>query len=499
MPEGGFDFRLPELHFGQKEVLRQQKEINFLCAGRGWRKTSLLLHLVKHYAFKRQEPVLWCSFTWDPITSVQGDQMDKLFGRDIWPNMYDATDDVLQPPGWEPIQFQSLEKDANARGKTPGLIIYDEMGQAPEGSFVSILSPMQFKSQGALWGAGTPNPADPRNDLWYYSTQLDAADYAEHMMGWCIPVVGAEYREGDIHRKPHPLENTDHTFEQLIKKWKECRTEDQRIRWRMEYLCEFLQTAGSQISDPRKVCIVPTVEGNFPNEWFAKGHRINPKGWYQKSADLAVNRDFLAIGVMDLETNRQVYMRHFVPQVLDTSRMSEQQIRNGQWEQIYRALKHTDDLFPGKFLVDTTGMGDNLPGTMSHRFGVNIEGINFSGKNVMKVALHDSLSSLIEGFRILLFDHEGLKKELEGLKRKESASGAILIGNDVLGKGKKTTKHDDLATMAALMCRGIEGEDDMRTDDLEKPTDNAIQIYESIYAHIEINPFSAYTQDGAIW
>lgn len=448
MPEGGLDFRLPSLHDGQKMVLREQKSVNFLCAGRGWRKSSLLLHLMKYYAFKRQEPVLWTSFTWDPITTVQTDQMAKMFGTENWDNMYDSTDHILQPPGWQPVYFASLEKKANQRGKTPGCIIFDEMGESPEGVYTSILGPMIFKSKGRFWGTGTPNPADPMNDLWLYSSQ---DDNPPHMKGWVIPVLGAYYDKGtrDIIRKVHPYENSHFEFWELYNKWLECRTEYQRILFRIEYLCEFLRDAGSQIENPRKACTVEYVEGSMENEWVAKGHRPSRTGFYQKSADLAADRDFLAIGAMDLETNKQVYMRHFIPLVSSDE--------DSKWDMIYDALERCDSMYPGKYYVDVTGIGNHVPSQMKKR-GVKVEPINFSGKGVLKVAMHDNLAGLCEGMKIGLFKHDMLIKQLEGLKRRDTGT-TIQIGNDVGGKGKKTTKNDDLATMCALMCQNIEGEE----------------------------------------
>jgi hypothetical protein len=431
-----FKLALPKLHDGQKYVMANRKQYNFLAAGRGWRKTTMLIHLMREFALYKQKSVLYTAHTLAPITMVQKEQLRFMFG-DSWENVYDTTNKILQPPGWRPIYFASLEEPENVRGKTPGLIINDEGGEMDDGVFASFLAPMAFKLNAEYWQVGTPNPYNPFNDFWRYC--MNTRNNPD-ISGNVIPVVGAKVLGDQLIRVPHPYENPAKTFDELVRSWNINETAMQKIRWRIEMLCEFLMEAGSQVEDPEKVCTVPYVEGTLPNEWFGQDYRFNPMTTYQKGADLAVSGDRLAIGVMDCDTHTQVYMRHFTP---------DAHTDLGRWNQVYQALKRCDELFPGRFIADITGMGLSVPSTMSRDYGVDIEGINFGGGSAKKVELYDNMSSLIEGRKVALFAHPEVIKELRSLKRRKLANSTEIKGD----KGS----YDDLAAMVAIMLKDLDG------------------------------------------
>lgn len=464
-PKGNSEFSiaLPALHPGQKAVLAAARRVNFVCAGRGWRKSTLGVHLVVDYAMRRKRQVLWTAFTSAPITTIQTDHFKTVFGE-MWYQFYDSTKGILQPPGWAPTFFRSLEDPDATRGVTPGLIINDEMGALGRGIYRSVLAAAAFKSKGDFWGFGTPNPADPYNDF-YNNVTAPATDYR---IGHVLPVVGAKVIDGKLVRKPHPYENPFYTFEELEQFWNDCVTEADRVRFRIELLCEFLRDEGSQIEDPEKACILPYTEGDLANEWFLEGYRPDPLGWYQSGGDLAVMKDRIAIGTIDRNTNKQVYMRHFTP----TAHTPE-----GRWEQLYDALERCNKLFPGTFKVDVTGMGLSVPSTMRKR-GVVLEPINFGGGSGKKVAMYDHMSSVIEGRKCALFNHPTLVDELQNLKRKKMANSTQIKG---------AGDFDDLCTMTALMLDGIEGGKVVMEE--EKP----VEIWQP---KIEVNPFAMV---GGVW
>lgn len=439
-----------------------------MAGGRGWRKTTMLIHLVREFAMVRQMPVLWTSHTLAPITMVQKEQFQYVFGEH-WNDVYDTTNKILQPPGWRPVYFASLEEPENIRGKTPGLVINDEGGETRNGDFAKYLAPMVFKSDGEYWQVGTPNPADPFNDFWQYCTNQRPNP---NISGHVIPVVGAKVVGDKLIRVPNPYENPAYSFEKLLISWSIPQTAMQKILWRIEMLCEFLREAGSQVEDPRKVCTIPIVEGDLPNEWFAQGYKFNPMATYQKGADIAVSNDRLAIGVMDCDTNQQVYMRHFTP---------DAHTDLGRWSQVWDALKRCDDLFPGTFYADVTGMGSTVSAVMSRDYGVDIEGINFGGGSAKKVELYDAMSALVEGRRIALFAHDEIIRELESLKRRK-------LENSTQIKGEKGT-YDDLAAMVAIMCKGLAG-------GVRKPEELEQEYFDLTQFTPELNPFAAI---GQVW
>ncbi len=456
---------LPELHHGQQHVLNVAKQYNFLAAGRGWRKTTMLIALMVEYAMNRQEVVVWTCFTWAPIWSMISEELMRVFGDD-WENVYDVTNKMLRPPGWAPVFFGSLEEWKNLRGKTPGLVICDEFGELEDGIFTSLLAPYIWKSDGVFWGAGTPNPANPENDLYLYSHE-DATVADPDIVGHVIPAYGGKVLNGtELIRVPHPLENPDFSWARLLKSWRLNKTAMHRIKWRIEVLVEFLQNAGSQIHRPERVCTVPYEEGDLPDEFFMRGYRPSKYGSYQKGADLARGSeagDALAIGVIDLETNKQVYMRFFVPEGIDG--MTDREKDESKWEQLCKAIARCDELFPGTFYADITGMGLAVPNMVAKSpYNVTLEGINYGGSSAKKVELYDAMASYVENHMIELFEHPDMIKQMKALKRTQFATRIEI-------KGAKGV-HDDLPAMVALMCKDIEGgvkEDEPKPEERDVP------------------------------
>lgn len=456
---------LPELHVGQQHVLRVAKQYNFLAAGRGWRKTTMLIALMIEYAMNRQEVVVWTCFTWAPIWAMISEELMRVFGND-WEYVYDVTNKMLRPPGWAPVFFGSLEEWENLRGKTPGLVICDEFGELEDGIFTSLLAPYIWKSDGVFWGAGTPNPANPENDLHLYSHE-DESVADPDIIGHVIPAYGAKViGKTELIRAPHPLENPDFTWHRMQKSWRLNKTETHRTKWRIEVLVEFLQNAGSQINNPGKICTLPYEEGDLADEYFLKGYRPGKYGVFQKGADLArgsATGDALAIGVIDLETNKQVYMRFFVPE--GESGMSADEEDESRWKQLCKALQRCNDLFPGVFYADITGMGLAVPSMVrKDPYNVVLEGINFGGGSGKKVELYDGMSALVENHMIELFNHPEMIRQMKALKRTEFTTRIEI-------KGAKGV-HDDLPAMVALMCKDIDGgvkDEESRPEEQDMP------------------------------
>lgn len=438
---------LPDLHPGQKFLYGNRRKKNWVCAGRGWRKSSLAVDLAV-LAAKEGANVHYSAFTFGPIKKLHDELWRPVvFGKENWERFYNATDHVLRFEDWGVIQFASLVEAETSRGGSPDLMIVDEAGEVEDWVWESIILPMRDKLNCELWVFGTPNPFNPKNEF-YRKLKLDTTlRQNADTMSAIIPVFGAEVIGDELVRRPSPYElpfygeaTEEEGWDKMWMGWMQTSASG-RIKWRIERLCHFLKDEGSVIEDPEKVCNLETVSGDFISELFLKDHRIDRAGgWYKAGVDFGLSNDYTVISIMCRHTNRQVYFRRFVPNSHTTE---------GRFEQIYVALKRAYDLFGGVWDIDANGIGAGIAGVMGQRFGIYLRPNVWRGTTKPKEEMSDHLAYLIEGNRIALFKEQVIIDELDAVQQKRTSTGRKIAAPE--------GTHDDIFNSLMLMVKGVQG------------------------------------------
>ena len=437
--EGDLPIVLPALHPGQEAVLRDARRINWLCAGRGWRKSSLAVRLVLDYIFRRKF-VLYTAFTMEPIDIlIEELWKSRIIGEELWKKCFHETKKMLFLPGLTPIRFASLEEAANQRGATPHRVILDEAGKAKRGDFDRVIGPMLFKSGGDFWGFGTPDPDDPLNDFYEHLTNEKAPEYVARFI---IPVVGAVVTpEGKLIRQPHPYENPHKSFEELRISF-ESTPPSKIVDWEIEYLCAFKLGGSVQIENPERVCVYDYVESkDVDGECIRSNWRHTSGNQYKCGVDLAISDNFTVLSVMTKDPPEMVYFRRFQP---------KSNTEKGRWKQVYESIARVRDLFHGvEFDIDVTGEGSHVLETLADApYYVFARGFNFSGSSVKKNDVMNNLTNFVEGQHVLLFNHPDLRQEMKDLRRiKREGQGPQI---KAAGGGL-----DDCPVSVALMLYGL--------------------------------------------
>ena len=442
---GPHPVKLPGLHRGQERVLREAKQENYLCAGRGWWKSSLMIRKAWE-GLENGKFVLWTCFTSEPIDIVIEELWkSKVLGQELWDKCFHESKRILYLPDKPPLRFASLTEAQNQRGGTPDLVIVDEGGEIARGDMQRVIEPFLFKSDGELWVVGTPNAKDPLNDF-YEKLTSDKIDLS-YTSRWIIPVVGAYVDKvtGQLIRKVHEYENPHYGFQRLKKSWDKC-LPSQKKSWEVEYLCEFINAAGALIENPEKVCVLPFVRGEKDGEFLLPGYRSNPSRTLRAGMDIGLSENPTVISIMDEEMKRQVYMRRFTPR---------SHTKEGKWQQLYDAVERCYRLYGSidSFDVDVTKEGSHLVEIMNAR-GFEITGYTFSGTAEKKMNLYAKLQDSIEGGHIQLFDEKQIKQELSVLQKTPRGEGKWTIAAP---KGE----FDDIPAALALMLKdapNVEGE-----------------------------------------
>lgn len=401
---------VPALHWGQRQVLAERRTYNYLCAHRGWRKSSLLLRIALEHVFQGGD-LGWYALTWKPLQENLR-MLQHALGHDEWFNKTEAT---LKIPGGGCMFFYSLELPNNARGPSHTLVLLEEAGVLEDRVREEVLYPVFRKANGVIWEIGTPNPYNPFND--FYRLLHQARDHPSHMASWVIPVCGMVYQDGELVPKAHPLSDyanwDDWPIEKAELDWQLAVHKDS---WRIEYLCEFISHDDTrQFANVESVCVL-TPQNQEPE----------PGHMYQTGVDIGIRNDYTVVATIDTETRRQVYYRRFLP---------------GRWEPVYQELERVAATYPGPVYVDTT-KDTHVVEEMRQR-GVTLRGVGFNQHN--KEAMLNHLASLIENGCVKLFNDPILKQELTLMERTARDTGGFQIRAPRGG-------HDDIPIALALMC-----------------------------------------------
>jgi len=188
--------RLPYPHPGQQQVRQQARRFNVLGAGRRWRKTTLWMTIAAEAAVKRQR-VIWGAPTFDQVRVAWNEIRQAAAGI---ADFKQSTMTVTFPAGGV-IIFRSLDDPDNARGHTADGVVIDEAADVKEAAWYEVIRPMLIDTNGWAWIGGTPKG---RN--WFWREFMATAD-RDDSISWQIPTLGCEVVDGELIRKPHPLEN----------------------------------------------------------------------------------------------------------------------------------------------------------------------------------------------------------------------------------------------------------------------------------------------------
>ncbi len=416
---------LPSWHDGQKMVWENRRKRNFICAHRGWWKTTFCMTLCVEQLLKGNSS-RWYAPTMRPIRDAIDEHFKKALPESLAPEH--KTEQTIKMNG-AAVSFYSLEADEHSRGPQSTLAIGDEWGLVKDGIYESVVDPVLMKSDGDGWFFGTYNDHDPFNHFWQMINTV-APTRPDYIQAHTIPVCARVNDQGELEPFDSPFCNANITYEQLENSYY---TAFNKTRWRIEWTCEALSLDGAVFTNIYEACVLPQKTPN-----------IDQSKHYILAADIGKVNDYTVIIGMDVETGVMVYMDRFT----DCS-----------WEQIYSRLRKASATFGGlPIKVDATGAGSHIYEAMM-QYGVHI--IEHKWNVVNKPKLIDHLASLLERKQLKLWQSPAIINELKAFNQ-----------STVAGRVKYTTaEHDDVIMTLAMAAEPIQvksGDKDQGTDLLDK-------------------------------
>lgn len=402
----GPQINLPTPHPGQRVVRTQERRFNWLCAGRRWRKTTLVMPLMVERALAGGE-YGWTAPTYKQVR-IGWEEMRRACGHLV---TFNESRMEAAFPGGGLVRFASLDDPDNIRGWTLDGFEMDEASEISARAYYEILRPMLMDTGGWGWFTFTPKG---QNWVWNEHQLAIAGDDPESM-AWQIPSLGVRIVDGQLVRAPHPLENPEIPFSEL---------EDMYARmpertFQQEIMAEFLEDAGGVFRGVR-ACIDPSAELES-----APPHRM---AQYVIGIDLAKHADYTALFVGDLRRKRVVAYDRF-----NKADWGLQKAR------IVQLAKHWNDAICWQ---DSTGVGDPVYDDL-RAAGLRIHSFKFSAAT--KQALIDNAVLMVEQQTVRFPHIPILVNELLAYQYVRSAAGHLKMS-------APEGMHDDCVIAFALMC-----------------------------------------------
>lgn len=397
--------RLPQPHYGQQIVLTQAKRTNVLSAGRRWRKTTLFMSIAVR-AMAEHKTVVWGAPTTDQVKTGYEECLNALANltgqiRAVESPQINITWKSRRMKGG--ILFRSLDNPDNARSKTADVVIIDEAADVDPVAWYEVLSPMLIDTHGTAWIGGTP-----KGHNWFYTEWENAAlEENADCACWQAPTLGFAIRDGELVRQPHPLENTDIDWQEIVKQF---RTMPERS-FRQEFGAEFIADGGGVF---RNVDALSTGIATPPVE----GHT------YVMGIDWGKVNDFTVLSVWDADERREVRLERFNQMDFSVQRRKIRELvreynivatlaeRNSIGDpNIEDLLAGEDELNDNAPLAITTDMVDGIP----------IRGLTMTNKT--KARLVNQLELACEKQNVILLNDRVATAELKAFTSNRTMSG----------------------------------------------------------------------------
>lgn len=398
---------LPKPHAGQKAVLRSKSRFRLVIAGRRWRKTSLAMMACVEYALSHpNKRVLWASPVYSQAEIGMREALKAVAGAAA-PNLSKMS---LTFPTGSQIIFRSTEREDSIRGETVDFAVLDEVADIPEGAWTEVIRPMLMDTRGRALFIGTPKG---RNWIWKLANKSIGG--AEDWQFFQAPSLGCEIVDGALVRVPHPLENPNIRWDELLALWDDM---GERV-FRQEILAEFLDSERGVFRN------VPQIANLAP--------RTPYQGRFSCGVDLAQQTDYTVLSVIDADSRSQVDVDRF---------------NRVDWELAKVRIKGVLDSWkPRSVVVERNSIGGPIIDSLK-RDGVRITD-EFVTTAQSKAQIIESLALAIEKQEIKLLDNAVQTAELEAYER---------ILSDHTGRARYSAPqglHDDTVMALALAWHGV--------------------------------------------
>lgn len=377
------EITIPTLHKAQQQVKGERKRRNVLCCGRRWGKNVFLQDLAVETGLAHRAPIGWAA----PVYKQTLDDYRTL-ANTLAPVLTrkSSAEMRLEIVGGGVIEFWSMEKPENIRGKKYKRFIINEAGMVPDLLDIRnfIIAPTLIDYRGDEYMAGTPKGMNGFFHL--YNMQGD------DWMRWQM----------SSYENPHiPASELDDLKLTMTER-----------AYSQEILAQFLEDGGGVF---RNVRASATLQPSEPED-----------SQYVIGVDWGRTNDATVFAVVDVKARKMVYL----DRMLDTDYASQRIRLKSLSKRYHRAA----------VLAEANSIGQpNIE--VLQTAGVPVQG--FTTTNATKAEIIQTLELAFERQEIEILDNELLINELMSYRSEKLPSGLVRYS-------APTDMHDDTVIALAL-------------------------------------------------
>jgi hypothetical protein len=335
--------------------------------------------------------------------------------------------EVVYPRTGGRIIYRSLDNPNNARSHTADRFIIDEAAYIHPDAYYLVIRQMLMSTLGDFFAGSTPNGLN-----WFYAEWVAAHD-RDDSMHWQIPTVGCEIVDGELVRKPHPLENPDIAWQEIVNLYD---TLPQRT-FKQEIMAEFMSNEGAVFRNVA-ACMRP-VSGSIldlGNGYGGVVAREKERHQYHTlvmGLDYAKKEDFTVISVGCANCREEIFVDRFneIDYAFQNSRVAN--------------IWHSWGVRFGR--GDSASIGEaNLD--YLHKDGIPIVGVPTNSYS-QKATLIDNLSLAMDRVAVQFLPDPIGKAEMEAYEQSQTPGGKPKYG-------APAGFHDDFVIARALMYQAMQ-------------------------------------------
>jgi len=394
-------------HKGMQQVIKQAKRFNWLAAGRRWRKTTLMMSLAVDTAINGKF-FLWGAPTFDQVR-IGWNEARRAAGNVFTFRQSTMTATLEETGGM--IVFRSMDDPDNARGHTADRVGLDEIADINPIAYYEVLRPMLIDTGGDFFGKGTPKG---RN--WFFR-EHNRAKSLDDSMSWQVPTKGCRVVDGELIREPHPLENPDIEWSEIVNLFETLPIST----FNQEILAQFIENEGAVFRNIG-ACLGAPMQSDHA------GHTI------VAGLDWGKHKDFTAISIGCVNCKHEIARDRF------------NQIDYTFQRDRIRTLHNKYNV--GLWLAESNAMGEpNIEQMLREGIPVN----PFATTATTKPPLIENLALILEREEWQFQDDPIWTSELEAYERKVSAT------TNRSSYSAPEGMNDDTVIARALMVRAADG------------------------------------------
>jgi len=398
---------LPTPHKGQRVVRTEAQRFNWLAAGRRWRKTTLGMTVAVEGAARGMR-WLWGAPTYDQVRIGWDEAKRACRGYATFTQQRM----MAEFPNGGTIVYRSLDDPDNARGHTADGVVFDEASELKEEAWYDVVRPILMDTDGEAWFLFTPKG---RN--WTYREHVRSMDL-EDSAHWQIPTKGCDIVDGQLIRKPHPLENPDVAWSEIVQMF-----DTLPLRtFRQEVMAEFIEGEGAVFRNIDACC---TLQPSTPAEH--EGHEL------VMGVDWGKVNDWTAASVGCRNCKQEV--------ALDRFHGIEYRLARQRLAVLAEAWGVYD------ILAESNAMGDPIIEEMQYA-GLPVRAFQTTASS--KPPLIENLALSLEREEVHFLDDPVATAELEAYEMRASAN----TGRPVYSAPEGV--HDDTVMARALMANALQ-------------------------------------------